>query len=235
MIDTNEMSYHIVGRHNLMQDVIPLRNQTFAAWQEVWEAVYHKSDSNYLLKSEEFERQDLVTCIKIRDKIAAIHLYSFHHLDSRSCRKTHYFDFFSDSYFETLERHRVKTAMSMEFLTVLPEFRKATVGFSLASTLIRLGAKVWEQADADAIIAPARNDVRVNELAYDIGFRCLEKETRQRGFTCDLIALFRGDHKPSADPLVNEAATTLWERKNLHPSAFSYLPAHTKPQSKKAA
>lgn len=215
MIDMSQMSYHILGRNNLMQDSLPLRNRIFSSWKEIWEAVYNKSDSNYVLKAEEFERQDLVTCIKIQDKIAAIHLYSFHHLDSLSCRGMHYFDFFSENYFKALERHGVKTVMSMEFLTVLPDFRKTNVGFSLAATLGQLGARVWNQAGVDAVVAPARNDLKVNETAYDLGFRCIEKETNQRGFTCDLIALFRGDHKASADPLVNRAAMILWEQKTV--------------------
>ncbi|MBX3039605.1 MAG: hypothetical protein KF789_02715 [Bdellovibrionaceae bacterium] len=229
MIDMNTMSYHILGRHNLIRDDLSLRNEAFTAWKEVWESVYNKSDSNYALKADEFERQDLITCIKIGERIAALHLYSFHHLESLACRSTHYFDFFTENYFKVLESNGVKTAMSMEFLTVHPDFRKSNVGFPLGSTLGQLGALIWQQANVDAIIAPARNDLKVNEAAYDQGFRCIEKETNQRGFICDLIALFRGEQKSSSDPLIRQATTTLWERKKIYASAAAYLP-QTSPQ-----
>ncbi len=219
-----DISYLILsGKSAFHPSEADLRNQAYAAWYKLWDETYKASGSDYKLTSDEFSRQDLVTVVKVGDQVAALHLYSFFDLQSQSDLSTKYFHFFSEFYLKQLQELKVRSVMSMEFLTVLPEFRKSVVGFSLGSVIAQLGTYVFRESAVDAIVAPARTDLGVHKMAHDIGFVSIEKDTNQRGFNCDLIACLQGHQKPSADLSVHRNASQLWEKRQIFESATDIL------------
>jgi hypothetical protein len=221
-----DFSYLILtGKSAFHPEETDLRNRVFRAWFELWDQTYKAAGSDYTLTSDEFVRQNLVTVILDRDKIAALHLYSFFDLQSQSDLQTKYFHFFTDSYLSQLREKNVRSVMSMEFLSVMPEYRKSRIGLSLGSVIIQLGSYVFAEAQADAIVAPARLDLGVDRMAHDIGFVSLEKNTHQRGFQCDLIACFQGQQKPSENFMVHRMAQNLWKTRTVLSSAEILLQA----------
>ncbi len=220
----SELSYHILGSNSAFYpEENKLRNDVYTAWHSLWSEIYGEAKSGYELNSDEFTRQKIVTAILHNDKIAGVHLYSFFHLDSMPDLHTQYFHFFSPQYLQLLRDRNVQTVMSMEFLTVMPDFRKSKLGLSIGLVISQLGTEIFRASGVDAIVAPARNDVGVNKMAYDIGFSCLEKDTQQRGFVCDLIACFKGQQKPSESKEVRVCADVLWERKKIYQSASKQM------------
>ncbi|MFZ4405309.1 MAG: hypothetical protein ACOYOK_14505 [Pseudobdellovibrionaceae bacterium] len=216
----HDFSYHILSARSAFHpEETYFRNSIYQGWYSLWSKVYAEANSGYELASDEFARQDLATAILYKGQVAAVHLYSFFHLDSESDTRTKYFHFFSDNYLNQLRSKNVNTVMSMEFLTVLPEFRKSKIGFSLGSVIAQMGSYIFSEVNVDAIIAPARNDIGVNQMAYDLGFSCIEKETEQRGFVCDMIACFQGRQKKSSLSDVSSIADFLWNHKTVYPSA----------------
>lgn len=199
------------------------RNQVFNLWNDTWQQVYQSSNSGYHLYADEFTRQDLIGAITIDGQVAAVHLYSFFDLSCDATMKMKYFDFFNENYWKTLKSRGVKNAMTMEFLTVNPKFRRKEIGIHLGKVITQTGGNLFNELGLDAIIAPARNDLKVNELAYDLGFSCIEANTIQRGFECDLIACFKGDLKSSSDPDVALLGAQLWENRTVLPSAKAIL------------
>jgi len=137
--------------------------------------------------------------------------------------KTRYFQFFSEEYLKILKKRKVRSTMSIEYLTSSPNFRRAQIGFSVGSMLIELGCKVFGETTAQAIIAPARSDIGVNRLAYELGFSCLVPNTIQRGFDCDLIACFQGAQKPHFKESQRQQVARLWETRIVHASAQHFL------------
>lgn len=219
-----DFQYHLLSAGNIYQrDELPLRNKAYQAWYKLWDQVYKEAGSEFSVSSDEFIRQDIVCVILLKGEVAGVHLYSFFDLDSQADCATKYFKFFSQNYLDTLKSRNVKTLMSMEYLTVPTAFRKSIVGVPLGSTLLQLGTHVFAECDTDCIVAPARNDVKVNEMCYDVGFSCIEKNTVQRNFICDLIACYKGDEKLSDNPLVRELCQYLWQSKTIHPSAAWFM------------
>lgn len=219
-----DFSYHILSTDSAFYpSENKLRNEIFTAWHSLWTDIYSEKNSGYEFTSDEFTRQKVITAILYKEQIAAVHLYSFFHLESLADLKMKYFHFFSEDYLNYLRRRQVKTVMSMEFLTVLPEFRKSKIGFSIGSVISQLGTQLFGESHVDAIVAPARNDVGVNKMSYDLGFSCIEKNTEQRGFTCDLIACFQGSQKPSGIKSVRDCAEQLWSPKVLYDSSIELL------------
>lgn len=218
---SEKISYTIFNPRNIFYpNEIQLKNQCYEAWFKLWDSVYSEKKSDFKLKSDEFIRQDLVAAILVDGNVAALHMYSMYDLQAKADLNTHYFEFFPETYLAELRKRNVRTAMSMEFLTVVPQYRKAFMnGISMGKVIGNLGVEIFATLGLDAIIAPARNDVKVNDMAYDVGFDCIQKATMQRGFECDLIACFKGRQKASEDPKNRAVVDQLWKEKVLQPSA----------------
>lgn len=223
-MDYSKINYKIFsGRNYLQHGELEIRNKSFEVWNSVWKKVYEEKEEGFKLSSDEYSRQDLICALTYESQIAALHLYSFFNLASAPDMKSHYFNFFSDYYINELKSQNVKSVMSMEFLTVAPEFRKTNFGFPTGSLICELGTRVFGLTKADAIVAPARVDVKVNQIAYDIGFTCIEKAVMQRGFECDMIACYQGKQKRSDIPNLSIIADDIWSRKEIMPSARHFF------------
>lgn len=220
MFQLSPFSYHLFSAKNaLFPHEREFSNQVFIAWQRLWSEVY--GAKNYKLETTDFLRQDVIATLMYEGQVAAVHLYSLFDIQCLASLGSHYFEFFNDEYFRKLSEREVRLTMSMEYLSVMPPFRKKNTGFSVATLLIALGNRVADELGVDAVVAPARNDVGVNKMAYDVGFKCLVPSTIQRGFECDLIARFRGESANPSDEIAAGLVSSLWQGQTRHDSALS--------------
>ena len=238
-MNLNDLNYSLIaGKGPFTSQERSTRNAIFEAWLTVWSEVYGKDDANFRLASDDFLRQDLISCVSVGGKVAALHFYSFFDVQCQASLNSKYFQFFNRHYLNELDSRKVQSVMSMEYFTVAKEFRKSQLGFSLAQAVAQMGTYLFAEVGVDAIVAPARNDLRVNQMAYELGFSCIEKDTIQRGFKCDLIACFKNEERRSPDFSVNRAADFMWERRFISQSArviLSQLPLPNKEQLERVA
>lgn len=207
-----DFTYHVFSPKAWLEKSQPLEVQrAFETWLKVWTDTYKGRD--FEVKAEEFIRHDLICAVMAGSEACAVHCYSFFELSSKPDVHTKYFQFFSPTFVEEMKKRDVHTVMSMEYLTVNEKFRSSVIGFSLGRALIQLGVRLFEETPGHAIVAPARKDVKVHEMAYDCGFTCIEPDIIQRGFACDMIAFFKGDHKNVSDPFLGKICDRLWENR----------------------
>lgn len=217
-----DFSYHVFSPKAWLEQSQPVELQkAFESWQSVWTKTY--KDRNFEIKSEEFIRHDLICAIMANGEAAAVHCYSFFDLRSKTDINTKYFQFFSPSFVNNITQRKIHTVMSMEYLTVNENYRSSLIGFSLGRAMIQLGVRLFENSVGEAIVAPARKDVKVHDMAYDCGFSCIESDVIQRGFACDMIAYFKGHHKNVSDPFLSRFCDRLWENKKISDSVLNHV------------
>ncbi len=218
------LQFHLLAGKSIFSETeFQFRQQIFNAWHSLWSGVYKGQPEQIALLGDEFLRQDLIGVLTSGDQIVAMHLYSFFNLECKASMSHHYFNFFNEMYWSKLKTSHVQRVMTMEYFTVLPAFRKSNLGHSLGTVIALLGTQLFGQVQVDAIIAPARNDIKVNSTAYDIGFTCIQENTIQRSFVCDLICCYQGDQHPASDPVTNDLAKALWENRKVHSSADVFI------------
>ncbi|MES2801340.1 MAG: hypothetical protein V4654_02510 [Bdellovibrionota bacterium] len=212
-----DFTYHVFSPKAWLEKSQPQEVQlAFETWLKVWTDTYKGRD--FEVKAEEFIRHDMICAVMAGDEAAAVHCYSFFELSSKPDVSTKYFQFFSPTFVEKMKQRNIHTVMSMEYLTVNEKFRSSVIGFSLGRVLIQLGVRLFEDTPGHAIVAPARKDVKVHEMAYDCGFTCIEEDVIQRGFSCDMIAYFKGSHKNVTDPFLSRICDRLWENRVISDS-----------------
>jgi hypothetical protein len=200
-------------RADASQEEINLNNQSFEFWRSFWADIYGKAGSPESLVCDDFLRQEMITVIRHEKKIIGLHLYSFFNLEQQAINRHRYFQFYPENFFQYLRQRDAKEVMSLEFLTIDSAWRKSVIGVSLAEVLIACATKCIRSQGADAGIAPARTDNKVNEMAYNQGYECFQAGITKRNFQVDLIVGFKNQLKLTPNPEVNALADRFWQER----------------------
>ncbi len=186
-------------------------NKVYKLWKSIWEktlADLHLPATNL---ADEFGRQNHIAAICYQFEPIAIHLYSHFHLDSRASQESSYMSAnYPPLFFEKMKQRGIKTVMSMEYMTVHPDWRKSRGSIHIGAVLGALGLNCMKFHQLDACIAPARKDHKVHLLAHAQGGESIISDIFNHNVLCDLVLLERNkviDH-PNAD--ISHLVKQLW-------------------------
>jgi hypothetical protein len=101
--------------------------------------------------------------------------------------------------------------MSLEFLSVFPEYRKSKLGLSLAQILMSLSLKSAIELKADAITGIARKELKVDVLCREFGCRSLVPTVKRGNLECEIIWYLPEDIKTHHDLQIERLSNSLWE------------------------
>lgn len=207
---------HLESKHNLIHKF----------WKGCWLEVLRqlKADSSRL--SDDFLRQDFVAAICSESEVVAVHLYSIFSLNANASLEHRYIrDNYPPEFFAILKSKRVRTVMSMEYLTVNPAWRKSSGSTHMGAVIGSLGLEVMQHFGVDAVIAPARRDHKVHLMAYSQGGECIVENVLNHNVPCDLIAIRRTRVKEPA-PEIALLRDQLWlSRVHIDSSGIDHNPA----------
>lgn len=194
---------------------IAIENRSFEFWRARWQKLYDDIGASQSFKLDDFYRQSLIGTLLNGDEPIALWAHSRFHTSSLACRAHSYFKFYDQQFLDWLNERKLSQVMSLEFFTVAEDFIKRDKSqASFARVMAGLAHKIFLESDADALIAPARVDVGVAHLAYEIGYECVRASTQQRGFECDLIACRRENVRSTPHEASRLLIESLWENRN---------------------
>ncbi|MGE3262408.1 MAG: hypothetical protein AB7K68_11565 [Bacteriovoracia bacterium] len=218
-ISGSQLRFCILPSANPPAEMKALHDNCFRLWMDVWSETFRKLNFDTSRLVDDFIRQDLIACIADGDMPVAIHLYSFYAADSEAARAHSYLNGnYPELYFARLKKQKVRSLMSMEYLTVHPDWRKGKSNVHFAIVLVGLALKTLRAYGADAAIAPARRDHKVHDLAYAFGGEPVIENVLNHNVACDLLMCHRDRVIPHANPEVNELVNSLWQTRKFYPN-----------------
>jgi hypothetical protein len=221
IITPDELRFYLLPSANPSPQLRELHDNAFDLWQSVWQKTFQDLGIEKSALDGEFVRQDLIACIAHENVPVALHLYSFYSIDSKAARAHAYFSGnYPEIYFAKLAKANVREVMSMEFMTVHPEWRKGKTNVHMGIVLAGLAFSTMRYFSADAAIAPARRDYKVNELAYAYGSEPVIANVTNHNVACDLVMCRRENVKKHEDPTVQSAVENLWDRREYYPACM---------------
>ena len=168
------LKYCILPAANPAPKHVDSHNKAFSFWFDSLKDAFAETGNDPSSLIDDFIRQDLATVIFAGDEAVASLLLSFYSIDSLVARKFRYLgDTYPEIYFEKLKKHGVHSVMSMQYLTVHPNWRKSKCEFHFAPTIFALAQNIQRAFGVDAIISCVRRDNKVNELVYSLGGECI--------------------------------------------------------------
>ena len=212
--DVGQFSYMLLpGRCPPEAPYEKIYEQVYQHWKNTWKEVFTENGAPQALVADDFRRQDVIAVIFYKDQIAAFHLYTFFDIRQQVVRDSRYFSIFTEPILKQFRDRKAFVLMTMEFLTVLPEFRKGEINISLGKVISNLGIHVQMDWNGHSSVAPARKIVKVSDMAYELGAICLEPDVTRGNLLCDLIAFFPQNVRPYADINIQRLVKHLWENR----------------------
>ena len=190
-----------------------LHDATFRFWRGFWTDVFATISPGESVNVADFHRQNAIGAFFDREIPVALMLYSVWNLASESALAQGYF---SASYgpgeLERLRARGVRTAMSMEYLTVAPHCRKSETGFSMASLVLGVSYETMKRLECDAMIAPCRMDVKVHDRVADFGAEPLGVPFEIHGVHAVCMVAPTQSLRTHPDPHVARVVQDHWQR-----------------------
>lgn len=195
---------------------VTLQNEVYDLWKKTWSQIFEDVGNAKSFVPDDFYRQDIIPIILYEGEIVAFHLYTFFNTNQKAVLDHRYFSIFDGETLDLLCSKSRSYFMSMEFLTVSPDWRKSQTGVSFAAILSSLGLEVLRAVGASAAIAPARKENKINSLAYSFGATCLKSDVQRGNLVCDLIAVMLEDIQSCTESNEREIVEQLWNKKEVY-------------------
>jgi hypothetical protein len=211
----NRLEYHLITGDSLRSTAGPtLESKTKEFWFNFWESVFRNNGSSTKPSFENLLRHDYVCVLSSDGTPIALSCSSLFDLSLRSTRSHPYFaGVFTDTYLSNLAQMKVRSATSIEYLSVNPAHRRRAVNIPLAQILIGLHVELFKSLGLDAIVAVSRSDVKVTQMAEKFGYRALVRGVQLHNTPCDLITCLRSEARPHPDPTVRALVERLWNER----------------------
>jgi len=229
MVNLNRVEYALFsGKLPARSLGVNLYNDVFEAWFNFWVNFWSQSVGECGREEKvklnlDFLRQDFVSCILVDQVPVAFQLHSVFDYSQKNVMALPYFEIHDEESFKFFRDNGVRSAISFEYLSVVPEWRKQVSGKSLwAPVLNLLGMKIRHELHIDAGLATARKSAKVNEMCSSLGWEMFRKDVDYRGYACDLLATFKFPKIENVDPEVHAMSEYLWKNK-VDYSSLEYL------------
>lgn len=207
------IQYHLFNPRSLSADTIKLSNDVYSLWQTIYKDVLGKVGEP--LNPDDFHRCDVIVALTDDSKVFGFHLYSSFDLRSNALRDHHYMKAFDENIIEKFRNRGINTMMSMEYLTVSPEYRSRNSDVNWSEIIIALGSKVMEAGPWDCLVGTARRDLNVRRKAAKSGTNYFGSVVKMN-YECEILMTKRGEVQPLPEPKSAQLLENLWNQKANH-------------------
>lgn len=233
-ISVDKLQYCLLPSANPPPHKVKHHNDLYEMWHAVWTKTFADLKLDPACLRDEFVRQDFIAALFHDGQPIAAHLYSFFSIDCLAARQHGYLNGnYPEIFFQKLKQEGVRDVMSMEYMTVHPEWRKSKSIVHLPAVTAGLAFEVMKAYGGDAAIAPARLDHKVHLLAPPYGGVSLIKNVVNHNVPCDLLMCKKANLKPHDSPEIQALVDALWRKREAYLSCAPL--AEVLPFRKKAA
>lgn len=218
-----KFQYHLFNPRDLNPETVKLSNEVYRLWRAVYSDVLGKVGEP--LNADDFHRNDVVVCLTDNGKVFGFHLYSVFDLRSEALCDHHYMKAFDALTLQKFRDRGIRTIMSMEYLTVAPEYRSRSSGMNWSEIIIALGSQLMQESPWDCWVGTARKDLRVRQRAEKSGTTYFGSVMKMN-YECEVLMTQKGEVSPLPDPEMRSLVDRLWAEKR---SYISFLNQNKQP------
>lgn len=172
----DQLQYFILpGKLPLGSPYTSLHNQAYEYFKTFWRRVFVDNGLNEPVHFEhDFYRMDYVNLLMHGSTIVGLIMHSVFNLRLSAHQDHEYFANNSGNIFlADLKERNANSALTMEYFSVDPHWRKSHCGLSLGPILISLGTRIQRACGVDASLGRAREDVGTNRMFEGLGAQVL--------------------------------------------------------------
>ena len=205
--------FHLVSPHYVPDSKKDFFNYIYKTWYASFTEVVESAGGK--LDPDDFFRCDHVGVITFQDKIVSLSTLTLFDIELQSSKDHHYFKALNESTCQALVQKRIKRLLSIEYLNVLPEFRRHQVQsqgtIPWVEVMMGLNSKIMDQSDADIIIGTPRIDLKVDVLCRNVGAEILQDPITKMNYPCAVMIIPKNPERHFPNPVTEQYVTGLWK------------------------
>lgn len=179
----------ILSPHMIADADVPLFNRIYSEWKKTFREVIESKGGK--LDPDDFFRNDNVAAIlNHKDDIVALCTTTVFDIRLSSSLEHHYFQALDSNTPQKLSFMKIKRVMSMEYVNVLPAWRKSLKGTPWVEIFTGSMLKLMDKSNIDALIGTPRTDLKVQEACKILEAIELQEPIRKMDYPCAVV-LFR--------------------------------------------
>jgi hypothetical protein len=211
-VDTAHLSYRLVRPASASGVERWRLTEAYRCWKTVWSDTLRELDNATRVFSDDFTRQEELGALFFHERCVGLTGFRWVDLSLEHHRNDSYFKAWPEYALGALSAAGSRICVGSN-LTVLPEWRGPSRGFSVKAVLMGLAVKRFLASSADSMAGTMRNDRGMNGLVYHLGATPLAKDVIHHGVKVDLVVFSRG---PRLDRPRDDEAYALTNRLWAH-------------------
>lgn len=195
----NGFSYFLLSLHRHDEKHTNLLNRVFEIWEQTFSEVAANNQKE--LDPDEFFRSHHVGILMFHEEIVGFNLFTMFDLSLSSNIRHRYFQALGSCSPGRLSSKNVKRVLTMEYFTILPQWRRQAHETPWGEILTGLGLKFLDSSMADAVVGTPRIDLRVHEMCYRLGAYDFQEPVQRLNYECAVVLFPKMTQRTFVNPL----------------------------------
>lgn len=188
-------------------------NNVYAVWKSSFREVVESAGGK--LDPDDFFRNDLVGAIMFKNEVVALSTMTMFDLRLHSSVDHHYVQALESATVKKLVRDQQPRIISIEYLNVLPNWRKSHSNILWTEVLIGLGLKLMDNSPADVIMGTPRTDVKVLNVCLNLDAIEVQEPIKKMNYPCAVVVFPKKQNRKFSNPTTQQYVDGLWKDRIL--------------------
>jgi hypothetical protein len=212
----NQYQFKILDPRRIGQNPedVKFSNQLYQTWTQAFSKVVVEAGGT--LDPDDYFRNDFALIIFDQQKILGFSMCTEFDLRLKACQDHHYWRAMQPETIRKLQGNNIHRLMSMEYFTVLPDWRQVTRRqVSWAEVIVGLGLLYQDQFPIDAMVGTPRADIRISGLSARMGGVPVQEPIMKMNYPCSVHVFSKIEvgTRHFANPLTEKWSHELWNQK----------------------
>ncbi|WII73760.1 hypothetical protein QJS83_07705 [Bdellovibrio sp. 22V] len=205
--------YHLLSPHYVPDNHSEFFNKIYAAWKVTFKEVVESAGG--VLDPDDFFRCDHVGVITHKNEIVGLSLLTMFDLKLHSSVEHHYIRALENPTQEQLLKRGISRLISIEYLNVLPEWRKSHSNVAWTEVLIGMGLKFMDESVADVIIGMPRIDRKVDQICQNLEGYEIQAPISKMNYPCAVLIFNKQDKRRFKNEITEQYVQSLWKSREI--------------------
>lgn len=217
------LSPHAVADHD-----IETYNHIYSEWKKTFKEVVESRGGK--LDPDDFFRSDnIVAIMTSRGEIVALCTITLFDVRLASSQEHHYFQALDKNTPRKLLEMNIQKVLSMEYVNVLPTWRKTLKGTPWVEILTGAMPRIVDRSNIDAIIGTPRIDLKVLRTCQTLDAIELQQPIQKMDYPCAVVLFPKQSHRTFKNDLtekyVQELLNSLEDTSEIQVPVATKIPA----------
>lgn len=226
--------YYLLSPHFVHPEYVDVFNTVYNAWEKSFAEVVESAGGT--LDPDDFFRNDLITAVLHDNEVVTLATMTLFDLRLRSSLEHHYIKALKPETIENLKKDQLNRLVSVEYLNVLPKWRKNNSQIRWTEVAIGLCYKIYDDSIADILMGMPRTDVKVLDVGKTMYAIEVQEPILKMNYPCAVTIVHKTTDREFNNPLTSQYVNGLYathQVTGLQPLAPETIPSRQ--QIKKAA